>query len=72
LRRIGIDHARRLDDGRFAQARPHHRHAARIVIRHIGSKGCAAADQEIDDMFAQRIIIGVAVQIDAARRELGR
>jgi hypothetical protein len=41
------------------------------VIRHVGSKGRAAADQEIDDMFAQRRIIGVAVQIDAARGELG-
>ena len=33
---------------------------------HVGRKRLAAADQEIDDVIAQRVVIGVAVQIDAA------
>ena len=50
----------------FRLARPHRRHVARIVIRRRRGERLAAADQEIDDVVAQRVVIGMAVQIDAA------
>ena len=37
-----------------------------VVIGHHDRKTFAAADQEVDDVIAKRIVIGMAVQVDAA------
>src|SRR5215510_14026403 len=48
------------------QARPHHRHVARIeLLAHLGEEGAAAAHQEIDDVVAHRIIERVTVDVIA-------
>jgi hypothetical protein len=66
LRWIGFDHLGRHNERRLVQADPHRRHIARIVARHIGCRSLATADQEIDDMVSQRIIIGIPAKMDKA------
>src|ERR1700746_6693 len=42
------------------------RHIARIVAGRISRESLAAADQEINDVVAHRVVVGVAVQISSA------
>ena len=53
-------------DDQFRLPDPHDRHVAGIMIGHIGRKCLAAADQEIDDVVAQRVVKRMTVQIEAA------
>src|SRR5215217_7947822 len=56
----------------FSRAGTHHRNVARIeLLPHLGEKGTAAADEEIDDVIARRIVERLAVDV-GARALLGQ
>src|SRR5258707_12197598 len=51
--------------GALRFTRPHRRHVARVVVGYRGGKILAAADQEIQDMVSQGLVLGMTGQMDA-------